>query len=144
MLNAGAYKIIEPSFQEPEILMQFQQASGFIDLLEGGKLRTRLAEDDLVVYMKQMNVRTKLSGSQASGNELPGVDISTAMISTMTGYVIADLILPLSLTSTSAPTSSSRSTMRVVIAPGLSALLKFRKSAAIPAGRSGRRQRVGL
>ena len=83
-LNAGAYKIIEPSFQEPQILMQFQQASGFVDLLEGGKLRTRLAEDDLVVYMKQLNVRTKMSGSQSTGNELPGVDIAASMISTMT------------------------------------------------------------
>lgn len=83
-INAGAYKIVEPSFQEPEILMQFQQASGFIDLLEGAKLRTRLAEDDLVVYMKQLNIRTKIAGSQATANELPGVDIAASMISTMT------------------------------------------------------------
>lgn len=84
MLNAGAYKIIEPSFQEPELLLQFQQASGYVDLLEGSALRTRLAEDDLVVYMKQLNLRTKMSGSQATANELPGVDIAASMISTMT------------------------------------------------------------
>ena len=84
MLNAGAFKIIEPSFQEPEILIQFQQASGYIDLLAEGKLRTRLAEDDLVVYMKQLNLRTKISASQSTANELPGVDISASMISTMT------------------------------------------------------------
>jgi hypothetical protein len=84
MLSAGAYKIIEPSFKEPEILMQFQQASGFVDLLEGAKLRTRLAEDDLVVYMKQLNVRTKISGSQATATELPGVDLAASMISTLT------------------------------------------------------------
>jgi len=84
MLNAGSYKTINPSFMEPDILMQFQQASGFVDLLAEGKLRTRLAEDDLVVYMKQLNVRTKIAGQQATANELPGVDISTSMISTMT------------------------------------------------------------
>lgn len=84
MLNAGAYKTINPSFMEPEILMQFQQASGFVDLLQGGGLRTRLAEDDLVVYMKQLNVRTKLAASQSNMNELPGVDIAASMISTMT------------------------------------------------------------
>ena len=84
MLNAGAYKIIEPSFQEPEILMQFQQASGYIYTLAGEEIRTRLAEDDLVVYMKQLNLRTKISGSQSTANELPGVDISASMISTMT------------------------------------------------------------
>lgn len=82
-LIASAYKIIEPSFQEPEILMQFQQASGFIDLLHEGKMRVRLAEDDLVVYMKQMNLRTKITGQQATAEELPGVDIATSMISTM-------------------------------------------------------------
>lgn len=82
-LSAGAYQIIEPSFQEPEILMQFQQASGFVDLLAESKLRVRLAEDDLVVYMKQLNVRTKMSGSQSTANELPGVDIAASMISTV-------------------------------------------------------------
>lgn len=82
-LIASAYKIVEPSFQEPEILMQFSQASGFVDLLHEGKLRVRLAEDDLVVYMKQMNLRTKISGQQATSEELPGVDIVTSMISTM-------------------------------------------------------------
>lgn len=84
MLNAGAYKIVEPSFQEPEILMQFQQASGYIYALAGEEIRTRLAEDDLLVYMKQLNLRTKISGSQSTANELPGVDISASMISTMT------------------------------------------------------------
>ena len=84
MLNAGAYRVIEPSFKEPEFLIQYQQASGFVDLLAEGKLRTRLAEDDLVVYMKQLNLRTKLAGNQASANALPGVDIAASMISTMT------------------------------------------------------------
>lgn len=84
MLSAGAYKIIEPSFQEPQLLLQFQQASGYVSLLEGETLRTRLAEDDLLVYMKQLNIRTKMAGSQASANELPGVDIAASMISTMT------------------------------------------------------------
>lgn len=84
MLSAGAYAIVEPSFQEPQILLQFQQASGYVALLEGEALRTRLAEDDLLVYMKQLNIRTKIAGSQASANELPGVDIAASMISTMT------------------------------------------------------------
>jgi hypothetical protein len=83
-INAGAYQIVRPSFEEPEILMQIQQASGFTELLEGGKLRTRLAEDDLLVYIKQLNVRTRIAGSQSTGNELPGVDIAASMISTRT------------------------------------------------------------
>ena len=83
-INAGAYKIIEPSFREPEIFMQFQQASGYTEVLEGGKIRAKLAEDDLVVYAKQLNIRTKISGSQSSANELPGVDISAQMFNTNT------------------------------------------------------------
>lgn len=87
MLNASAYRIIEPSFQEPEILMQWSQASGYVDTLEGGALRTRLGEDDLLVYVKQLNIRTKTASSQSTYNELPGVDISAQMISTMTYMV---------------------------------------------------------
>lgn len=87
MLNASAYRVVQPSFQEPEILMQWSQASGFVDTLEGGALRTRLGEDDLLVYVKQLNIRTKTAASQSTYNELPGVDIAASMISTMT-YMI--------------------------------------------------------
>lgn len=83
-LNAGAYKIIEPSFREPQLFIQFQQASGYTETLEGGAIRARLAEDDLVVYAKQLNIRTKMSGSQSTANELPGVDISAQMFNTNT------------------------------------------------------------
>lgn len=83
-VNSGAYKIIEPSFREPEFFVQFQQASGYPELLQGGKLRARLSEDDLVVYAKQINLRTKISASQSTANELPGVDISTQMFNTNT------------------------------------------------------------
>lgn len=87
MLNAGAYRIIEPSFQEPEILVQWSQVSGYIDTLEGGAPRVRLGEDDLLVYVKQLNIRTKTASSQSTYNELPGVDIAALMISTMTYQV---------------------------------------------------------
>lgn len=81
-LQASAYQITSPSFQEPEILLQYTQASGFVDTLADGQLRTRLAEDDLLVYMKQLNLRTRVAAGQASSNELPGVDIAASMIST--------------------------------------------------------------
>jgi hypothetical protein len=84
VLQAPAYQITHPSFEEPEILMQISQASGFVDVLADGQLRTRLGEDDLIVYMKQLNLRTKAALGQASSNELPGVDIIASMISTAT------------------------------------------------------------
>jgi Uncharacterized protein conserved in bacteria (DUF2184) len=83
-IQAHAFVTLNPSFMEPELLLQYNQASGFPDLLADGQLRTRLGEDDLVVYAKTMNVRTKMASGQAAYNELPGVDIQAAMISAPT------------------------------------------------------------
>lgn len=83
-LQAPAYTILHPSFEEPELLLQYTQASGFPDVLAGGQPRTRLGEDDLVVYMKQLNLRTRVAVAQSSANELPGVNITASMISTAT------------------------------------------------------------
>lgn len=83
-IQASAYQLVHPSFVEPEILMQYSQASGFVDTLAGGQLRVRLAEDDLLVYIKQLNLRTRMAAAQSSMNELPGVDIAASMISTLT------------------------------------------------------------
>lgn len=83
--QAPAFVVLNPSFIEPEILIQNNQPSGFIDILAGGQLRTRLAEDDLLVYMKRMNLRTRIAAGQAGGyQELPGIDISLSYISTAT------------------------------------------------------------
>jgi hypothetical protein len=83
-IQANAFVTLSPSFIEPEFLLQYSQASGFVDLLADDGLRVRLAEDDLLIYMKQLNLRTKLSAGQASSNELPGVDIIASMFSTPT------------------------------------------------------------
>lgn len=84
MIQANAFVTLNPSFIEPEFLVQYSQHSGFIDTLAEGKLRVRLAEDDLVVYMKQLNVRTKMAAGTAASNELPGVDIAASMLSAPT------------------------------------------------------------
>jgi len=83
-IQAPAYVTINPSFMEPELLLQYNQASGYLDLLADGKIRARLSEDDLVVYMRQLNVRTKMAAGTASSNELPGVDISASYFSAPT------------------------------------------------------------
>lgn len=84
MLQANAFVTVSPHFMEPELMLQYSQASGFVDLFEGGGLRVRLAEDDLVAYIKQLNLRTKMLAAQSSPNELPGVDIQATMISAPT------------------------------------------------------------
>lgn len=83
-IQADAYITVNPSFIEPELILQYSQVSGFVDLMADQQLRVRLAEDDLVVYMKQLNLRTKMAAGQASYNELPGVDIMATMFSTAT------------------------------------------------------------
>src|SRR5581483_3047781 len=84
MIQANAFVTLNPSFIEPEFLVQYSQHSGFIDTLAEGKLRVRLAEDDLVVYMKQLNLPTKMAAGTAASNELPGVDIAASMLSAPT------------------------------------------------------------
>lgn len=82
-LQAQAYMTLNPSFMEPELLMQYTQSSGFIDTLAGSEFRTRLSNDDLLVYMRQVNLRTKIAAGTAGGyQELPGIDIAASMIST--------------------------------------------------------------
>src|SRR5271154_1264812 len=80
-IQAHAYVTLNPSFIEPEFLLQYSQASGFIDLLAEGQMRVRLAEDDLLAYMKQLNLRTKMAASTAGSQELPSVDVQATMIS---------------------------------------------------------------
>lgn len=81
-IGASAYRVIEPSFKEPGLLVQYQQPSGYTDTLEGGEIRARLGTDNLAVYMKQVNIRTRNAGAQSAFNELPGVDIQASLIST--------------------------------------------------------------
>jgi hypothetical protein len=83
-LQAHAYITLNPSFIEPEFYVQYSQASGFLETLADRALRIRLAEDDLVVYAKALNLRTKMAAGQSAANELPGVDIQATMFSTPT------------------------------------------------------------
>lgn len=83
-IQATSFQKLHPSFEEPEFLVQYSQTSGYAGLLAGDGIRARMAEDDLLVYFKQLNLRTKMSAGQSSFDELPGVDIKANMISTAT------------------------------------------------------------
>ena len=84
MIIASAYEKVSPSFDEPEILMQYSLPSGFEETLAGGEMRVRLGEDDLVVYARQLNLRTKNAAAQGSMNELPGINIIATLLQTPT------------------------------------------------------------
>lgn len=83
-LNASSFITVNPMFAEPEIILNYTQASGAFDTIMEGEPRIRLAEDDLYVYMKHLDLRTKMAAGAASGNQLPGVAIVASQISTPT------------------------------------------------------------
>lgn len=83
-LSLSAFATVAPHFMEPEAFIQYTQASGFTETLADRKLRIRLASDDLFVYARQFNLRTKMSAGAASFNELPGVNISGNLMNTQT------------------------------------------------------------
>ena len=66
---------VTPSFSEPELIVQYAQASGFMYTMEKGKLRVRLGRDDLQVYVNALNIGTESVASQFGANWLPSVSL---------------------------------------------------------------------
>ena len=81
---APAYTIVNPSFILPELLLPYTQASGAFETLAGGEPMVRLDEGDLYVYIKRIDLRTKIAAGQAASNQLPSVSTAMSMISTPT------------------------------------------------------------
>ena len=83
-LIAPAYVTVNPSFMEPDIVLSYSQTSGAFELLPKGKPRVKLSDGDLAVYMKRLDLRTKLAAGQAAYNNLPNVELVFSMLSTPT------------------------------------------------------------
>ena len=83
-LIAPAYITINPHMMLPEIVLPYSQASGAFYVLPTEEPRVMLGEDDLAVYIKRIDVRTKLAAGQSAYNTLPSPDIVLSMISTIT------------------------------------------------------------
>jgi hypothetical protein len=79
---APSFVIVNPSFTEPGIILPYVQASGAFNALAGGEPLVRLGEGDLYVYMKRLDVRTRMAAGQAVYNMLPSVSVVMSMIST--------------------------------------------------------------
>jgi hypothetical protein len=85
MANVTAsYITVNPSYIMPEIIMQYQQASGAFDLLASRDPMPRLGEGDLYAYIKHLDVRTKVAAGQQAYNQLPSATVVASMISTPT------------------------------------------------------------
>jgi hypothetical protein len=79
-----SFVTINPSYVMPEIIMNYQQASGAFDLLAGRDVQVKLADGDLVAYGKTMDLRTKIAAGQNAYNSLPSVTVNMGQISTPT------------------------------------------------------------
>jgi hypothetical protein len=81
-LIAPAWRQVNPSFVEPELLTQINQASGAFHLLAEGKPRVKLGEGDLAVYIRTASLRTRIAAGQAAYNSLPSCDIVLGVTAT--------------------------------------------------------------
>jgi hypothetical protein len=87
MNGAPSFVQVNPSYVMPEMILQWAQASGAFELLAGGDPMVRLGEGDLYVYIKKLDVRTKVSAGQSAANLLPSCSIIATEISIPT-YLI--------------------------------------------------------
>lgn len=79
-----SYVVAQPSYMMPELIMQYQQASGAFDLLAGYDPMVRLSDNSLYVYARAIDVRTKIAAGQHAYNQLPSVTIKPKLLSTPT------------------------------------------------------------
>ena len=86
-LVAPSYELVHPSYMIPEIIMPINQASGAFSLLAGGDPDVRIGSEDLVVYARVMDMRSKTTVSQSAGNQLQSISIVNKLTSTPT-YMI--------------------------------------------------------
>lgn len=81
---ASSYTITNPAYIMPEVLLQYQQASGAFETLAGGDPQVRLSDGDLYAYIKKLDIRTKVAAGQSAYNSLPSCTVTNSMISTPT------------------------------------------------------------
>jgi hypothetical protein len=82
-----AYAQVHPSFMEPDILLQYNQVSGFVELLAGRKPRVKIDTEDQYIYIKGLRMRSSVETGQATGNNLPQASIAPYQISIPTYFI---------------------------------------------------------
>jgi hypothetical protein len=81
---APEWVIVKPSFMEPELILDYAQASGAFNCLAGGNPRIKIGPEDKLVYIRRLDVRTKVSSSAQWSNQVPSATVVTSMISNPT------------------------------------------------------------
>ena len=77
-------QLVHPSYIEPGVILQQTQASGAFEVLGGAAPLVRLSNVDRMVYVKRMDIRTKVATGQSAFNSLPSVNIEAHMDGTAT------------------------------------------------------------
>lgn len=75
---------VHPSFMEPGLVIQYNQASGAFDTLATGNPLVRIGPEDLAVYVRRVDIRTKMAAGQQPYNQLPSVASTFDMASIAT------------------------------------------------------------
>lgn len=75
---------LQPSMTLPEVVIPYSQASGAFECLPGGDMDQRLADGDLAVYLRRIDLRTKMAAGQSAYNLLPSVSTVFSQMQTPT------------------------------------------------------------
>ena len=75
---------VHPSYIEPGAILTYFQPTGAFSALAGGNPRNTIGSEDLYVYMKRMDVRTRVASGQQPYNQLPNVNVQMSMLSVPT------------------------------------------------------------
>ena len=75
---------VHPSFSEPELIVQYFQASGAFATLYEGKPRVRMGAEDLWVYVNKLDIRSQSIGSQFAAEFLPSATLQAEYLQTAT------------------------------------------------------------
>lgn len=80
-LDASSWAMAFPSRMEPQLLLQYNQKSDYIELLAGRAPRAILEQEDKYIYLRHLGVKTKVSSGQAGANQVPSCSIETDLAS---------------------------------------------------------------
>lgn len=75
---------VHPSFMEPGLVLDYNQASGAFDTLATGNPLVKIGSEDLAVYIRRLSIRTKAAAGQSAYNLLPSVSLDTELASAPT------------------------------------------------------------
>lgn len=75
-MSAPAFVTLNPNYIVPQTIMPIMQASDAFRLLADEQPQQGLSPGDLMVYVRRLDVRTRVAAGQATGNVLPTANVA--------------------------------------------------------------------